>query len=157
MSDIVEPIWCQCGNAAQFVVTPRRKEDVTDEPLGYVECVACGFRTGGRQARYVAVPEWNRFMERPASTITALREEVERLTRTVNQYAYERDKAREERDQAERRSEQFWRGQLTALRQRVVEVGGAIVARVHERQTLLPTSAPVRALATLVNEMETTK
>jgi len=91
-----------------------------------------------------------------ASTITALREEVGRLTRTVNQYAYERDKAREERDQAERRSEQFWRGQLTALRQRVVEVGGAIVARVHERQTLLPTSAPVRALATLVNEMETT-
>lgn len=45
---------------------------------------------------------------------------------------------------------------LTAIRQRVVEVGGAIVARVHERQTLLPTSAPVRALATLVNEMETT-
>ena len=45
---------------------------------------------------------------------------------------------------------------LTALRRRVVELGGAIVARVHERQTLLSTSAPVRALATLINEIKET-
>lgn len=88
MSDIVNPVWCQCGNAAQFVVTPRRTGDVTDEPLGHVGCVVCGIRTGERQARYVAVPEWNRFMGRRAdATIIALRDENARLTA-------ERDEAR---------------------------------------------------------------
>ncbi len=33
----------------------------------------------------------------------------------VSRYAYERDKAREERDQAESRSEAFWRGKVEAL------------------------------------------
>lgn len=109
-----------------------------------------------------------------ASTITALREEVGRLTRTVNQYAYERDKAREERDQAERRSEQFWRGQLTALRQRVVEVVGPFAKwpgdfssmatdvpvwteTFHSKERSALTIGHFRAARALVNEMETTK
>ena len=98
-----------------------------------------------------------------ASTIAPLREDVERLNRAVNQYAYERDKAREERDQAERRSEQFWRGQLTALRQRVVEVVGPfanmlpdnIVAKDALQEQLQQWCRAARALLTELKETPT--
>lgn len=42
---------------------------------------------------------------------------------------------------------------LTALRQRVKEVAGQIIAALDARQTLLSTSAPVRALAALQYEL----
>ena len=87
-----------------------------------------------------------------ASTITALREEVRRARFAPlgdnhhNALACPYCNPKQLDPEAE----------LTALRRRVVELGGAIVARVHERQTLLSTSAPVRALATLINEIKET-
>lgn len=49
-----------------------------------------------------------------ADTITSLRAEVGEARALNNKYAWERDKAREERDGAERKSEAFWKPQCEA-------------------------------------------
>lgn len=48
-----------------------------------------------------------------ADRITTLERELEEARKLNNKYAWERDKAREERDAAERRSEAYWRGRAT--------------------------------------------
>jgi hypothetical protein len=50
-----------------------------------------------------------------ATLITSLREALEEATKLNNKYAWERDKAREERDKAERKAEAFWRPQVERL------------------------------------------
>jgi hypothetical protein len=50
-----------------------------------------------------------------ATLITSLREALEEATKLNNKYAWERDKAREERDQAERKAEAFWKPQVERL------------------------------------------
>jgi hypothetical protein len=50
-----------------------------------------------------------------ATLITSLREALEEAKALNNKYAWERDKAREERDQAERKAEAFWRPQVERL------------------------------------------
>jgi hypothetical protein len=48
-----------------------------------------------------------------ADRISTLERELEEARALNNKYAWERDKAREERDTAERRSEAYWRGRGT--------------------------------------------
>jgi hypothetical protein len=54
-------------------------------------------------------------IEEAATLITSLREALEEAKALNNKYAWERDKAREERDQAERKAEAFWRPQVERL------------------------------------------
>jgi hypothetical protein len=58
--------------------------------------------------------KWVKYDE-AATLITSLREALEEATKLNNKYAWERDKAREERDQAERKAEAFWRPQVERL------------------------------------------
>ena len=64
-----------------------------------------------------------RFYQEPATAYATMQEAAERLStleaalteaqKLNNKYAWERDKAREERDTAERRSEAFWKDHAT--------------------------------------------
>jgi hypothetical protein len=51
---------------------------------------------------------------------------IEAINRQVNQYAWERDKAREERDAAESRSEAFWKPQVSTLSRQLEEAREAL-------------------------------
>ena len=149
MSDIVERLApCPfCGGRAEIYgglfppLGPRYGVTCRGECKTFLDCRCV------HQAEAIAA--WNR---RSDATITALREEVKRARFSPlgdnhhNALACPYCNPKQLDPEAE----------LTALRRRVVELGGAIVARVHERQTLLSTSAPVRALATLINEIKET-
>lgn len=58
--------------------------------------------------------------------ITHLEQELAEALALNNKYAWERDKAREERDAVERRSEAFWKPQLTASQAEVERLRAAL-------------------------------
>ena len=61
-----------------------------------------------------------------ADLISALERELEEARALNNKYAWERDKAREERDATERRSEAFWKPRLTAAEAKAARMGEAL-------------------------------
>lgn len=61
-----------------------------------------------------------------ADAITTLERERDEARALNNKYAWERDKAREERDAAERRSEAFWKPQITASQAQVERLKDAL-------------------------------
>jgi hypothetical protein len=73
------------------------------------DAAAWGVDTYGDLPRYLAL------LDEAATLITSLREALEEATKLNNKYAWERDKAREERDQAERKAEAFWKPQVERL------------------------------------------
>ena len=60
-------------------------------------------------------------MTEAADRISTLERELEEARALNNTYAWERDKAREERDATERRSEAFWKPRLTAAEAKMGE------------------------------------
>ena len=61
-----------------------------------------------------------------ADRIPTLERELEEARALNNTYAWERDKAREERDATERRSEAFWKPRLTSAEAKVARMGEAL-------------------------------
>lgn len=65
-------------------------------------------------------------MSKGVDRLAALERERDEARALNNKYAWERDKAREERDAAERRSEAFWKPQLTAFQAEVERLKEAL-------------------------------
>jgi hypothetical protein len=61
-----------------------------------------------------------------ADLISALERELEEARALNNKYAWERDKARKERDATERRSEAFWKPRLTAAEAKAARMEEAL-------------------------------
>lgn len=97
MSDLVERLEpCPfCGGKAEWHDITEADEiaNIGGSCIVCTQCQACGPVQFGEKD--TIVEHWNRRAESPE--LARLRSEVERLTRDVNKYAYERDKAREER------------------------------------------------------------
>ena len=74
-----------------------------------------------------------------ATALQRVAQERDAANQLNNKYAWERDKAREERDAAERRSEAFWKPQLAAAEARIAtarDEGIEAVAVLIEQRTL---------------------
>jgi hypothetical protein len=76
----------------------------------------------------------------PAKTEGGDAAAIQALNRQVNQYAWERDKAREERDAAEARSEAFWKAQVSTLSRHLEEAREACARHLEERAVYFETT-----------------
>lgn len=153
MSDIVERLApCPfCGGRAEIYgglfppLGPRYGVTCRGECKTFLDCRCV------HQAEAIAA--WNR---RSDATITALREEVAQARKAAAEalYGEGNDPGYPLPEMIEALKVLAQNGiTLTALRQRVKDVAGQIIAALDARQTLLSTSAPVRALAALQYEL----
>lgn len=84
-------------------------------------------------------------MRSQATTLLAEKNDrILELTRDVNRYAYERDKAREERNAAEGRSERFWKSQVTTLTSRAEAAEASLAKAVEVLKAVSDTSHRAR-------------
>jgi hypothetical protein len=103
-----------------FCGDPMRNDYGTIKHVSQGACPIGAYAWGSHEA----IEAWNRralIQPTPAETEGGDADAIQALNRQVNQYAWERDKAREERDAAEARSEAFWKAQVSTLSRHLEE------------------------------------